>query len=225
MGWIVMGWVGLLWVLRWLVLVDGGDGKELGFEKKAWRSRLLGQRRSLSVEQWRLGSRRIGDQLRQLPLFQRSRTVLAYCSYRQEPDLRWLWDGDCLTDSDCLTDKVWGLPRCEGKTLIWHRWVGAAGLESGAFGILEPRSTTPLIASTAVDLLLVPCVGADRRGYRLGYGGGFYDRLLADPVWCQIPTIGITFDFALVEQLPTEQWDLPLANILTDQQLIVRSAG
>jgi 5-formyltetrahydrofolate cyclo-ligase len=59
-------------------------------------------------------------------------------------------------------------------------------------------------------------VAIDRQGYRLGYGGGYYDRLRADPLWRKIPTIGIVFNFAYVEQLPIEPWDLPLDAVCTE---------
>jgi 5-formyltetrahydrofolate cyclo-ligase len=89
-------------------------------------------------------------------------------------------------------------------------------LQSGAFGILEPAADWPQLVVSEVDLILVPCLGCDRAGYRLGYGGGFYDRLLADPDWAQIPTIGITFSPMWVETLPIDLWDRPLDRICTE---------
>jgi 5-formyltetrahydrofolate cyclo-ligase len=103
-----------------------------------------------------------------------------------------------------------------GKDLIWHVWQPLEPLQTGAYGILEPDRDAPVLAPDKVDLMLVPAVAIDRQGYRLGYGGGYYDRLRAHPSWRNIPTIGITFDFAYVESLPIDPWDLPLDAICTE---------
>lgn len=65
--------------------------------------------------------------------------------------------------------------------------------------------------------MLIPAVACDRRGYRLGYGGGFYDRLLSQPDWQTIPTIGIVFHHSYLPQLPADSWDRPLQAVCTDQ--------
>jgi 5-formyltetrahydrofolate cyclo-ligase len=103
-----------------------------------------------------------------------------------------------------------------GKDLIWHVWQPSELLQKGAYGILEPNSESPILAPNNVDLILVPAVALDRQGYRLGYGGGYYDRLRAHPSWSDIPTIGITFDFAIVGSIPIDPWDLPLDAICTE---------
>jgi 5-formyltetrahydrofolate cyclo-ligase len=71
-----------------------------------------------------------------------------------------------------------------------------------------------------VDLLLVPMLGGDRRGYRLGYGAGYYDRLQADPAWATVPSLGICFGAELVERLPVDSWDRPLNGVCTEQELL-----
>ncbi|MDB9311924.1 5-formyltetrahydrofolate cyclo-ligase [Spirulina sp. CS-785/01] len=179
--------------------------------KKQLRKTFLKQRRSLSVQDWQIRSHTLCQRLKRLPLFQEANTVLAYTSFRQEPDLTPLFK---------TSEKQWGLPRCVDKSLIWHRWKTTDGLESGAYGIFEPSASLPTLQGQEVDLILVPAVACDEQGYRLGYGGGFYDRLLATPDWSNIPTIGIVFDFALVPQLPKEAWDQPLQGVCTDQTVL-----
>ncbi|MHC5824929.1 MAG: 5-formyltetrahydrofolate cyclo-ligase, partial [Nostoc sp.] len=64
-----------------------------------------------------------------------------------------------------------------------------------------------------------PSVACDYQGYRLGYGGGYYDRLLSLPQWQTKPTIGIVFDFAYLSQIPIESWDKPLQAVCTETRL------
>jgi 5-formyltetrahydrofolate cyclo-ligase len=175
--------------------------------KNLLRRQLLQQRQALSSVLWREQSEQICIHLQNCPQFQQARTILTYCSHRQEPDLSYLLD---------RTDRRWGLPRCVGKDLLWHHWEPQQALVNGAYGILEPNGDLPLLEAIDVDLMLVPSVGVDRSGYRLGYGGGYYDRLRANPAWRSVPTIGIVFDFGYVDVLPIESWDLPLDGICTE---------
>jgi 5-formyltetrahydrofolate cyclo-ligase len=177
-------------------------------EKAELRRSLLQIRRHLPPATWRTQSDRLCHHLQASPPFSQAQTLLAYLSFRQEPDLSPLfvvkWGR-----------KQWGVPRCEGKSLIWHRW-SPDTLQPGAYGILEPIAQAPLIDPAAVDLILVPSVAIDSQGYRLGYGGGFYDRALSHPDWATKPTIGIVFDFAVLPKLPIELWDRPLQGICTE---------
>jgi 5-formyltetrahydrofolate cyclo-ligase len=175
--------------------------------KNKLRRQLVEQRQALSTELWRVQSDQICDHLANCPQFVAAQTILAYQSCRQEPNLDYLFTH---------THKQWGLPRCVGKHLHWHRWQPLEPLEIGSYGILEPNSASPQLVPHDVDLILVPSVAIDRYGYRLGYGGGYYDRLRADPLWRKIPTIGIAFDFAYREALPIDPWDLPLDAVCTE---------
>ncbi len=175
--------------------------------KKELRRRLLKQRQAMTKEDWREKSDRVCTQLKSSPLFTQAKTILAYFSFRQEPDLHPLF-----TD----TQHSWGFPRCVGKSLLWHRWKCGEALQTGAYGIFEPHANSPTLEPDDVDLILVPAVACDRRGYRLGYGGGFYDRLLSSAEWISKPTIGIIFDFALFPQLPIDEWDQPLNGVCTE---------
>jgi 5-formyltetrahydrofolate cyclo-ligase len=179
-------------------------------DKSDLRKILLQKRRSLSLAEWTSRSQLICQQVQKLPAFQKAKTVLTYTSFKQEPDLSGL-----LQD----TSKVWGLPRCVGESMIWHLYLPDQ-LQSGAFGILEPQADAPTLQPEQVDLILVPCVGCDRQNYRLGYGGGFYDRMFSDPEWARILSIGITFEFGLVEAIEVEPWDRSLHGACTELGLV-----
>lgn len=174
--------------------------------KSDLRKIYLQKRLSLSQVEWKSKSHAIVEHLKISELVRSSQTILSYCSFRQEPDL-----------SELLTlPKVWGLPRCVDQSLFWHV---AGNLRSGKFGIQEPDPDSPQIDVSQVDLILVPCVMCDRRGYRLGYGAGFYDRLFSQPQWREKKTIGILFDFAVVDEFAIDEWDQPLNAICTESGL------
>ena len=178
--------------------------------KKELRKETIKKRESLSTLEWQEKSKELCQNLQNYQLFQKAKTILAYFSIRQEPDLTFLFS----------TKKNWGFPRCVNKSLIWHSWQPKDPLISGKYGILEPSPNAPIITPEKVDLILVPAVACDYNGYRLGYGGGFYDRLLNSPQWQSLPTVGIIFEFSLLSQLPYEPWDQKLKAICTENQIL-----
>jgi len=184
--------------------------------KDKLRQDLLQQRQALEVNVWQEYSLQICQQLQTLEWFQQAQTVLAYYTHRQEPDLRYLFQH---------SSKTWGLPRTAGRHLAWHHChplQDQQHLERDRYGILSPAATLPKIDPKTVDLILVPCVAVDQWCSRLGYGGGFYDRLLAQPQWHGIRTVGIVFEFACVSQLPTQAWDIPLQGYCTEVKTVLR---
>ncbi|SMO41245.1 5-formyltetrahydrofolate cyclo-ligase [Fodinibius sediminis] len=91
-------------------------------------------------------------------------------------------------------------------------------LRPNKWGVLEPKSGRQAEPG-ALDLVIVPMVGGDERGHRIGYGGGYYDRFLKG-VSC--PTIGLCFEQNIVSCLPTEDYDVPLDKIITEKRIIYR---
>jgi 5-formyltetrahydrofolate cyclo-ligase len=179
------------------------------------RQSLLQQRQALSRPEWQQRSQRLAQHLQTYLAQQPAKVVLAYISTRQEPDL-----SAVFTE---LSHLIWGLPRCQGQALCWHLWSSTQPqpLVRGKYNILEPAPDWPTLAPAQVDLILVPAVACDHQGYRLGYGGGYYDRLLAQPAWQNIPTVGIVFDFAYLPHLPHANWDIPLGAVCTEAGLFL----
>ncbi len=178
-------------------------------EKADLRRRLLKARQAIPEPLWRQKSDRICTHLQSWPGFQNARCILAYWSFRNEPDLTPLM----------TPRRVWGLPRCVGKEMVWHQWKGPQWLQTGRFGIIEPLPQTPQLTAAQVDLILVPAVACSVRGHRLGYGGGFYDRMLSQSQWRKIPTIAIVFEYARLPSVPSDPWDTPMQGICTETGL------
>jgi 5-formyltetrahydrofolate cyclo-ligase len=176
--------------------------------KSVLRKEILRKRDSISAAEWQAKSNCICDRLAALSLFQQAQTIFAYFSFRQEVDLASLF----------TLDKRWVFPRCVDKSLLWHLWQPGEVLRANKYGILEPLETAKIITSSDSDLILVPSVACDRQGYRLGYGGGFYDRLLSSPECSTVPTVGIVLDYAYIDQLPVDLWDIKLKFICTEMR-------
>lgn len=178
-------------------------------KKVELRRNLLSSRQSLPPEAWAAKSDRLISHLQTSPLFTWAETILAYFSFRQEPNLSPLFPDH----------HRWGFPRVVGKSLSWHSWQPGEPLQQGNYGIFEPQPDSPTLQPDQVDLILVPAVACDYRGYRLGYGGGFYDRMFSCAEWASKPTIGIVFEEAYLSELPIDNWDKPLQGICTEMGL------
>ena len=180
--------------------------------KDQLRRSLLNQRRKIPYAIWQQKSIELCDRLNNWQSFQQAQNILAFTNFRQEPDLSQLWQK--------FPDKTWGFSRCIEKELIWHQVAIAnfeSNMRSGAFGILEPSHDLPLMNLENIDLVLIPAIACDRRGYRLGYGGGFYDRWLPN---AKGKKVGMIFDEFYLDVLPNNSWDVKLDEIATDSQLI-----
>lgn len=105
-----------------------------------------------------------------------------------------------------------------GGILEFRRWSPGDGLEAGPHGTSHPADGPPVTPAA----LLVPLLAFDRRGFRLGYGGGYYDRTLGDlRRGGALLAIGLAFAAQEVGCVPTDPWDIPLDMIATEQGVIV----
>ena len=90
----------------------------------------------------------------------------------------------------------------------------------GTFGIKEPDVQNTLEMSVQeLDMIIVPAVLLDMDGFRLGYGGGYYDRLLSDPSM-RAHSTAIVYDFQVVKRLPRQDHDVPVDRIITENRVI-----
>jgi 5-formyltetrahydrofolate cyclo-ligase len=89
-------------------------------------------------------------------------------------------------------------------------------LVGGAYGILEPRMYRPVPVSD-IQVVIVPALAVDRKGNRLGFGAGFYDRFLQD---VQLPIISLVYEFQVVQSVSQESTDIPVSFIVTENEII-----
>lgn len=140
--------------------------------------------------------------------------VLAWEVYRQAGVVAgympMAWEADVtpvLLDA-LAGGKTLALPRCEGPgSMTFRRVSSLQALRPGRYGLLEPDDRAELIPVEDISLMLVPLEAATRRGARLGKGGGCYDRAMAH---FQGVALGAVLAHQWVEQLPVEEWDVPL---------------
>ena len=160
------------------------------------------------VEDKDLKDKLIRKNLRELDLYKKAKSVFVFISYRSEVDTKGIIE-DILADGKKLL-----VPLVKGSQMIAVEVKGIDDLESNKMGILEPKSGEEV---TDVDLTITPGLAFDKAGYRLGYGGGYYDKFFA-----KVDTIrmGIGYYDQFVESLVHEDYDKPLEYLLTDRGLI-----
>ena len=107
------------------------------------------------------------------------------------------------------------VPAVEGREMLAVRVSADTEYERDAFGIGTPRERIP-VDKHAISLALVPGLAFDRHGFRIGYGGGYYDRFLADSAAVRV---GLCYEFQITEEVPREPHDLAMDWILTEQAI------
>ncbi len=133
--------------------------------------------------------------------------VLTYLAFRNEPDLGRLFG--------LLPHVRWVVPRIDGHHLGLHLY-DPTRLVRHRFGMLEPAADLPVVDSAALDVVLVPSVAFDRQGGRLGFGGGYCDRLLPNTPALRV---GVTYDECLADTLPCDEHDQRMDWIVTPSGL------
>lgn len=141
------------------------------------------------------------------------RDVAAYLPFRGEPDLT-----ESLQSLHRAGRRIW-LPVVDGAELLFRRWRPGAELPANRYGIPEPAAG-PECPPDELDLVLTPLVAYSPSGIRLGMGAGFYDRSFAfkrhDPHATPL-MFGVAYTLQQAENLPAEDWDVPLAGVITEE--------
>jgi 5-formyltetrahydrofolate cyclo-ligase len=149
-------------------------------------------------------------------IFQMSETVLTYMPMHTEVDLRPL-----LAD---FPGKRWLIPRIiPGRTgqMVFHPY-DPDTLILHPFGMAEPSPDSPQVKPVEIQLVLTPGLAFDRSGWRLGYGGGYFDRFLKD---FHGESVGIVFRALLLDAVPHGRYDIPLHWLATESGLVKVGRG
>jgi len=182
--------------------------------KAKLRSRMRTLRRNLPLAACKTRSSAVCNAVIQLPFYEPARTVIGYMAIHKEIDPA------SVLQIAREQGKSVGLPRVDMKNqmLSIHRWTKGDPLEKSPFGVMEPLASAPEIKPSEIDFVLVPALAIDPRGYRIGYGKGFYDRFLA--LLSDAKSVGIAYDFQLIIESPATKGDLPVSVIVTDQRTL-----
>lgn len=144
----------------------------------------------------------------ELPQVRRAKTMMLFCGVGSEPDTA------PLIDRLLGQGKAVALPRCLPHRGMEARLIeGREGLVHGAFQIPEPGEDCPVVNRDTIDVILVPNLCCDKQGYRLGHGGGYYDRYLADYPGV---TVALCPRALLWDRVPRDELDVPVQLVLTD---------
>lgn len=195
---------------------EHAKGVALREAKLALRSRILLARDALTADERSRASDSITATLTALPSFERASTVLLTLAFRSE------WNTMPLILHALSRGKNVVLPRVDtaARMLELHRVLDPArDVDPGYRGIPEPRASCPVIAPASIDWVLVPGVAFDRQGRRLGYGGGFYDRLLP-LVATTAPRVAAAYSVQLVDRVPSAPHDVTVDVIITENETI-----
>jgi len=183
--------------------------------KEDLRRRIMKKRSVASTSELMEKSAKIKHRIFEMDLFRNAQTILFYVSYDNE-----VFTHDMIKESMSMGKTVVA-PKSIPKdiTLILSKLADWNDLEVGEYDILEPKQDTiKEIPAESIDLILVPGVVFDIHGNRIGHGKGYYDRLLNYTQ--NIPHVGLAFEIQIVDAVLTEEHDLPVDIIVTEERII-----
>ena len=174
--------------------------------KKEMRAVIRSKKRAMTEGQIVSASARLGEKFRACALYKNAKTIYGYLPYNQE--VRTV----PMLEQAIADGKRVAVPKCYGQDM---RFIYISDFEKevapGYANIPEPIADGP-VADDTTALVLMPGLAFDPQGHRIGYGGGFYDRFLADEP--DHPTLALCYGFQMVDHLETEEFDIPVDYVL-----------
>lgn len=174
-------------------------------DKKQLRKQIRELKRAMTSEQIVEKSKRLKEQFCDCEQYRASKTVYGYMPYNQE--VRTV----PILEQALADDKKVAVPKVYGDTMRFIYLSDLTAVENSDMGIPEPIADVP-VADDPTALVLMPGVAFDKEGHRIGYGGGFYDKFLAQEP--NHPTVALCYDFQVLPQLETEEFDVPVDLVL-----------
>lgn len=174
--------------------------------KQQLRAAIRQQKQAMVPEEIAGRSKMLCRMVLETEAYRQAGTVYGYLPFNQEVDLTELLQ-QALADG-----KQVALPKCCGKDMHFILVSDLTRIQRTGFGVPEPIADSPA-PSDSTGLVIVPGLVFDRRGYRIGYGGGYYDRFLSlEP---EHPTIGLCYDFQLTDRLEPDEHDIPVDTVFS----------
>lgn len=194
------------------------DKEEIAARKKQMRNTMLAKRERLSSEEALRAGRAVILNLLSLPApvnEQKNPNVIALFSpIRGEPNL--------LGNHELLTSMGYqiALPKITGDRIHFYAYSDGDRLEKGRFSIPEPMICQREVSAEQIRIMCLPGLAYDRKGARLGYGKGFYDRFLMDHADASPLLLGIAYDFQIVLEVATDWHDCKIDYVITPREVI-----
>ncbi len=187
--------------------------EDFSHQKARLRKIFLAQRDRLSLSEREKLSQLIGKYLLAWPPYQRAKRVLFYASFKSEVITYPLIQRALNEGKEVYLPKTYLSPR----KLRLFRIFSLEELKPGTYGIPEPSESNSEIDPQALELIIVPGVAFDEKGGRLGYGGGFYDRLFIKAP--RAKRVALAFSCQVTEILPLEPHDVRMHALITEKGL------
>lgn len=184
--------------------------------KQEIRTEVKKRRAESNLETLHENSVKIIERFIELPMYQEAETLLAYVDAKREVETR------LLMQQAWKDGKKVAAPRVDGDGIMYYYYINSLEeLESGSFGIMEPKLECA-ICEVEEGLLLMPGVAFDEKCHRVGYGGGYYDRYLEKHP--ALVHIALAFEFQVFEEVPFEKHDILPEMIVTEQRILYPEA-
>ena len=173
--------------------------------KKELRAMIREQKRAMTPEEIASRSEKLMELFLQSEAYKNAKTIYGYLPYNQEVRTVPMLE-QALKDG-----KRVAVPKCYGDEMKFLFMDDLSKVEKGYAGIPEPIADEP-VADDETALVLMPGMAFDPQGHRIGYGGGFYDKFLAQEPGH--PTLALCYDFQVLPHLETEEFDIPVDCVL-----------
>jgi len=181
--------------------------------KRNLRRSMLAHRKSLSPEEFRSASLHIQKSFLETDNFRRARSVLVYSPINHEVDT------ELIVSCALNSGKKIAFPSVVGDELLFCEVQDLTSLKKGTFGILEPCAIGKIFTPEEADVVVVPGVAFDLSGHRIGYGKGYYDKMLQH-LESQGKLVGLCYDFQLVDEILAEPHDVKMDMIITEKRVV-----
>lgn len=181
-------------------------------EKQKWRQWIKEKEKEISIAEKKSSDLAICKRIIALEAYHNANTVFCFVGTSTEintvPILEQVWkDGKRLA-----------VPRCAQKGIMYaYEILSMDDLEEGQYGILEPKTKCHFVQSNEIDFAVIPCVSCDKEGYRLGHGGGYYDRYLAHITF---ETAVVCREKLLLNHTPIDEFDCRMDWVITENESI-----